>query len=43
MHFEIRLNRDNMGSKVKDVVKMVGMGKGNRKITNLIIIKTKQA
>ena len=42
MHFESRLNRDHMGSKVKDVVKMVGMGmdKGNKKITSLMIIKT---
>ena len=42
MHFKSRLNRDHMGSMVEDVVKMVGMGmdKGNKKITSLMIIKT---
>ena len=39
LHFESKLNKDFMGSLVKDRVKMVGLDTGDRKITNLMIIK----
>ena len=39
LHFESKLNKDLMGSLVKDRVKMVGLDTGDRKITNLMIIK----
>ena len=40
LHFESKLNKDLMGSLVKDRVKMVGLDTGDRNITNLMIIKT---
>ena len=39
MHFESKLIRNLMGNLVKDMGKMVGVDTGNRKITNLLIIK----
>ena len=39
MHFESKLIRNLMGNLVKDMGKMVGLDTGDRKITNLIIIK----
>ena len=39
LHFDSKLNLDLMGSLVKDRVKMVGLDTGDRKITNLMIIK----
>ena len=40
LYFESKLNKDLMGSLVKDRVKMVGLDMGDTKITNLMIIKT---